>query len=183
MTCNLVDESGIFRTKPVGVVNQYGDVIHVGTLPQYVSSAIENLLNWTKESELHMLIKSCVFHYEFEQIHPFIDGNGRIGRLWHTVLLSQWKTNFIWLPIESLIYSNKKEYYKAINTSNFERASTKFIEFMLLIIKASLKEVDALSDDMSDANMSKREYRNKKINEFLKTNEYIVNNPRLKSQA
>lgn len=90
MTRGLVDESGMFRTRPVGVANQDGQVVHLGTLPQYAPDSVTELLDWTKHSDLHMLIKSCVFHYEFELIHPFADGNGRVGRLWHTLLLSKW---------------------------------------------------------------------------------------------
>ena len=94
MTCGLVVESGMLRTRPVGVVNQDGQIVHFGTLPQYVPNSVTELLDWTKCSDLHMLIKSCVFHYEFELIHPFADGNGRVGRLWHTLLLSKWNPTF-----------------------------------------------------------------------------------------
>ena len=90
MTRGLVDEAGMFRSKPVGVVDQEGHVLHFGTLPQYVPDLVMELLNWVKNSDVHMLIRSCVFHYEFELIHPFADGNGRVGRLWHTLLLSKW---------------------------------------------------------------------------------------------
>ncbi len=89
MTRGLVEESGIFRTRPVGVVDQEGHVLHFGTLPQYVPDLVMELLDWAKHSDLHMLIRSCVFHYELELIHPFADGNGRVGRLWHTLLLSK----------------------------------------------------------------------------------------------
>ena len=84
MMRGLVQEDGVFRSKPVGVVDSHGNVLHFGTLPQYVPPLVEELLKWTEDSPLPMLIKSCVFHYEFEVIHPFADGNGRIGRLWHT---------------------------------------------------------------------------------------------------
>lgn len=83
MTRGLVDESGVFRSKPVGVVDQEGHVLHFGILPQYVPDLVMELLDWVKSSDVHMLIRSCVFHYEFELIHPFADGNGRVGRLWH----------------------------------------------------------------------------------------------------
>lgn len=86
MTRGLVEESGMFRTRPVGVVDQEGHVLHFGTLPQYVPDLVMELLDWAKHSDLHMLIRSCVFHYELELIHPFADGNGRVGRLWHTLL-------------------------------------------------------------------------------------------------
>ena len=89
MTRGLVDESGMFRTRPVGVVDQEGHVLHFGTLPQYVPDLVMELLDWVKSSDVHMLIRSCVLHYELELIHPFTDGNGRVGRLWHTLLLSK----------------------------------------------------------------------------------------------
>lgn len=102
MTRELVEESGCFRSGPVGVVDKEGKVLHMGTLPAYVPDLVYELLEWVENSDIHMLIKSCVFHYEFELIHPFADGNGRIGRLWHTLLLTQWKPMFAWIPIESI---------------------------------------------------------------------------------
>ena len=94
MTQGLVKESGISRSRPVGVVDQEGRVLHIGTLPNYVPDLVMELLDWVKGSDIHMLIRSCVFHYELELIHPFADGNGRIGRLWHTLLLSKWNPAF-----------------------------------------------------------------------------------------
>lgn len=140
MTRELVEESGVFRSRPVGVVDKEGNVLHVGTLPQYVPDSVIGLLDWAQNSETHMLIKSCVFHYEFELIHPFADGNGRIGRLWHTLMLSKWNSVFAWLPIESIIHENQDEYYKAINISNASGESTVFIEFMLEVIKTALED-------------------------------------------
>ncbi len=140
LTRNLVDESGIFRSGQVGVVDGDGNIIHFGTLPQYVPSLVEDLLNWAKYNDVPPLISSCVFHYEFELIHPFADGNGRLGRLWHTLLLSKWNPLFAWLPIESIIHNNQTDYYNAINSSNDEGESTIFIEFMLSVIKEALVE-------------------------------------------
>ena len=94
MTRELVEESGCFRSGSVGVVDKEGKVLHMGTLPAYVPDLVYELLEWVENSDIHMLIKSCVFHHEFELIHPFADGNGRIGRLWHTLLLTQWKPMF-----------------------------------------------------------------------------------------
>lgn len=94
MSRDLVEESGIFRTRPVGVVDSEGHVLHFGTLPQYISGLVMKLLDWAKTSEVHILIRSCVFHYELELIHPFADGNWRVGRLWHTLLLSKWNPAF-----------------------------------------------------------------------------------------
>lgn len=175
MTRGLVEESGMFRTRPVGVVDQEGHVLHFGTLPQYVPDLVMELLDWAKSSDLHMLIRSCVFHYELELIHPFADGNGRVGRLWHTLLLSKWNPVFAWLPVESIIHDHQQEYYDAINTSNDAGESTAFIEFMLSVIKASLIDAIHTSDAMSDGKMDKKTLRWQKIEQFLQTHEYIMN--------
>ena len=175
MTRGLVEESGVFRTRPVGVVDSEGHVLHFGTLPQYVPDLVMELLDWVKTSEVHMLIRSCVFHYELELIHPFADGNGRVGRLWHTLLLSKWNPAFAWLPVESIIHDRQQEYYDAINASNDAGESTVFIEFMLSAIKASLMDAISTSDEMSDGKMDKATLRWKKIQEYLKTHDYIMN--------
>ena len=175
MTCGLVEESGIFRTRPVGVVDQEGHVLHFGTFPQYVPDLVTELLDWAKHSGLHMLIRSCVFHYELELIHPFADGNGRVGRLWHTLLLSKWNSVFAWLPVESIIHNHQQEYYDSINASNDAGESTAFIEFMLSVIKASLMDAIQASDGMRDGKMDKKALRWQKIEQFLQTHAYIMN--------
>ena len=159
----------------MGVVDSEGRVLHFGTLPQYVPDLVMELLDWVKTSQVHMLIRSCVFHYEFELIHPFTDGNGRVGRLWHTLLLSKWNPAFAWLPVESIIHDRQQEYYDAINVSNDAGESTAFIEFMLSAIKASLMDTINTSDEMSDGKMDKATLRWKKIEEYLKTHDYIMN--------
>lgn len=168
MMRDLVPEAGEFRSKPVGVVDSSGKILHFGTLPKYVPQLVDELLQWTKSSGLHMLIKSCVFHYEFEVIHPFSDGNGRCGRLWHMLLLSQWNPLFAWLPIESIIHDNQAQYYESINISNERAESTVFIEFMLSVIKAALPKPDELKEQ-------KKKSRIDMICEFLAENEYITN--------
>ena len=175
MTRGLVDESGVFRSKPVGVVDQEGHVLHFGTLPQYVPDLVMELLDWVNNSDVHMLIRSCVFPYEFELIHPFADGNGRVGRLWHTLLLSKWNPAFAWLPVESIIHDRQQEYYAAINASNDAGESTVFIEFMLSAIKASLVDAINASDEMSDGSMDKTTMRWKQIEKFMETHEFIMN--------
>ena len=175
MTRGLVDESGVFRSKPVSVVDQEGHVLHFVTLPQYVPNLVMELLDWVKNSDVHMLIRSCVFHYEFELIHPFANGNGRVGRLWHTLLLSKWNPAFAWLPVESIIHDRQQEYYEAINASNNAGESTVFIEFMLSAIKASLMDAINTSDEMSDGAMDKATVRWRQIEKFLETHEFIMN--------
>ena len=172
MERGLLNEAGEFRSRPVGVADSEGNILHFGTLPQYVPKLIQELLEWTEKSEIHLLIKSCVFHYEFELIHPFVDGNGRMGRLWHTLLLSKWNPIFAWLPIESIIHDNQSEYYNAINVSNNNGNSTVFIEFMLSVIKQALQE--SINDKPKNTS-SKSDLRWNKINDYLETHEYILN--------
>ncbi len=173
MTKDLVEESGCFRSGPVGVVDKNGNVLHIGTLPAYVPKLVYELFDWVKNSDIHILIKSCVFHYEFELIHPFADGNGRIGRLWHTLLLSKWKPIFAWLPIESIIHDRQEEYYNAINKSNLEANSTAFIIFMLSAIKAAL--IEAIETTGVTQNMTSNDLRIYKIEQYLQKNKYITN--------
>ena len=124
---------------------------------------------------MHIPICSYAFHYELEVIHPFADGNGRVGRLWHTLLLSKWNPAFAWLPVESIIHDRQQEYYDAINASNDAGESTVFIEFMLSAIKASLMDAINTSDEMSDEKVDKATLRWNKIQEYLKTHDYIMN--------
>lgn len=174
MMRDLVNESGVFRTRPVGVVDSQGNILHSGTLPRYVPDLTEDLLKWVNNSESPMLIKSCVFHYEFEVIHPFADGNGRIGRLWHTLLLSKWNPLFAWIPVESIIHDRQDKYYQAINESNDKGDSTVFIEFMLSAIKDALLEtID--ENKSAKKKVNKNDYRWNIISDFLNDNDYIMN--------
>ena len=113
MMNDLIKESGRFRSGGVGVFDGK-QVVHIAPPADIVPQLITDLFEWYKTSPLHILIKSCIFHYEFEFIHPFADGNGRIGRMWHTLLLSQWNSLFACLPIEELIKEQQQDYYNAL---------------------------------------------------------------------
>ena len=177
MTSELIKESGRFRSKNAGVY-QGDKLIHMGTLPEYIPELINNLFLWLKNSKEHPLIKAAVFHYEFEFIHPFQDGNGRIGRLWHSLILSKWKKLFAWLPVESLVQKYQKEYYIAINNSNRDGESTEFILFMLKIIKETLIElieIQKSTDKATDKATDKNKEKIKSLIEYLDQNNSINN--------
>ena len=141
MMNGLVKEAGSLRSGQVGVYNQDGKVIHLAPPADFVPQQLGQLFNWVKNSNANMLIKSSVFHYEFEFIHPFNDGNGRTGRLWQTALLASWKPIFAWIPIESIIKDNQEDYYNAITLSTSQGKSNIFIEFMLDVINKAIKDI------------------------------------------
>jgi Fic family protein len=140
---DLVDSSGKFRTKNVGILKGK-KVKHVAPKPVMVHQLVVKLLEWLKkEKELHILIKSCIVHYEIEFIHPFEDGNGRIGRFWQSLILADLSPIFKYVPVESLIEKNQGKYYEALEKSDKQGASTPFIEFMLSAILEALREFDS----------------------------------------
>ena len=141
MMNGLVSETGKIRTGQVGVYNKDGKVVHLAPPAKLVLGQLEQLFDWIKNSSANMLIKSSVFHYEFEFIHPFRDGNGRMGRLWQTSLLASWKPIFAWIPIESIIKDNQEEYYNAITLSTSQAKSNIFIVFMLDVINKAIKNI------------------------------------------
>ena len=134
----LVENAGKFRKGGVGVFagNQ---VIHIAPPASRVRYLVTDLFEWLKTADDHLLIKSCVFHYEFEFIHPFEDGNGRMGRLWQSLILGKLHPLFLQLPVENIVYANQQEYYDAINTSTECGECSPFIEFMLEKILETLK--------------------------------------------
>ena len=141
MMNGLVKEAGKLRSGQVGVYNQEGKVVHLAPPADFVPQQLGQLFDWVKNSNANMLIKSSVFHYEFEFIHPFNDGNGRTGRLWQTALLASWKPIFAWIPIESIIKDNQEDYYNAITLSTSQGKSNIFIEFMLDVINKAIKDI------------------------------------------
>ena len=158
MTKYVVEESGNFRRGEEGVFN--GDeCIFMAPPAQFVSQLMDELFAWMKDEKnnVHPLIMSSVFHYEFVFIHPFADGNGRMARLWHTAMLAKWKPVFEYIPIESQIEKFQNEYYEAIARCHVEGESTLFIEFML-------SQIDKILDDVS-AQVSED---NEQLSEYLK---------------
>ena len=141
MMNGLLIEAGKIRTGQVGVYNQDGEVVHLAPPAEFVPEQLGQLFDWIKISPANMLIKSSVFHYEFEFIHPFRDGNGRMGRLWQTALLASWKPIFAWIPIESIIKDNQEDYYNAITLSTGQAKSNIFIVFMLDVINKAIKDI------------------------------------------
>ena len=138
MMSGLVKNAGEFRNGGVGVFN--GDqAVHIAPPAERVDELISNLFDWLKNADDHLLIRSCVFHYEFEFIHPFADGNGRIGRLWQSLILAKLNPIFQYLPVETMVHDNQDKYYKAINDSSIAADSGIFIDFMLGEILKALK--------------------------------------------
>jgi Fic family protein len=139
ITDNLVQEAGQFRTVGVAVVNSKREVLHSGANFAQVPTLISELLEWGKTADAHALIKSSAMHFMIEHIHPFRDGNGRIGRLWQTLVLSRWNPVFEWMPVETMIYRNQAKYYAALQQSHTNGVDClPFIDFMLDIIENSM---------------------------------------------
>ncbi len=137
MEAGLIDDAGRFRQGGVGVASGE-EIIHYAPPAERVPQLMRDLFDWLKDTEEHPLIKSCVFHYEFEFIHPFSDGNGRTGRLWQTLILANWRPVFKNLPIENIVYKYRKEYYRSIAISGGADGCTPFIEFILGVIDETL---------------------------------------------
>lgn len=137
MEAGLIDEIGCFRKGGAGVVSGK-TVIHYAPDAERVPFLVNDLFEWLCTTDEHPLIASCVFHYEFEFIHPFADGNGRTGRLWQTLILSRWRPIFKNLPIENIVYKYQKEYYRAIAISGGKEGCTPFVEFILGVIAETL---------------------------------------------
>jgi len=137
---DLIDTPGTLRTFSVGIVKG-SKIAHIAPPGRMVQSLLNDLFQYLKNDDDLLLIKSCVFHYEFEFIHPFLDGNGRMGRLWQTMILKEYSPVFEFLPIETLIKERQQDYYLALEQSDNQGNSTIFIEFMLVIIQDALGDL------------------------------------------
>ncbi len=168
MTKYLVEESGDFRSGEEGVFN--GDqCIFMAPPAQFVPQLMEKLFFWMNAArkDVHPLILSSVFHYEFVFIHPFSDGNGRMARLWHTAILSKWKPIFEYIPIESQVEKFQDEYYEAIAKCHVAGESTIFIEFML-------SQIDAILDEISVQISEENEHLSEEVKKLLEVMEYDI---------
>lgn len=155
----LVEDAGCYRRGGVGVFGEKG-MVHLAPPAERVPILMHDLFDWLKHAKDNLLIRSCVFHYEFEFIHPFIDGNGRMGRLWQSLILGKLHPLFAHLPVENMVYSNQQQYYNAISASSKAGESGPFINFMLSEIYKTLKShqgeplqgkvVDKVADKIAD---------------------------------
>ena len=170
MMTDLVNKAGQYRKEGVGVFD--GEkCIHMAPPADRVPSLMADLFEWVRHTDAHPLISSCVFHYEFEFIHPFMDGNGRMGRYWQTMLLSRWKGIFAWLPVETIVKQHQQEYYNAIAQSDAQGNSTVFIDFMLRCILQTIQEQQKVTDKVMDKVTDKSE---NKILDLIRKNPSVT---------
>ena len=136
----LVDDAGRWRQSGVGIYRDK-QLMHMAPPPSQVARLMEDLLGWLKLMPVHPLVASCVFHYEFEFIHPFSDGNGRMGRLWQTLILSKWKPELAFLPVETVLHNQQIEYYAALSAADKASDATGFVSYMLKALLSAMQEV------------------------------------------
>jgi len=152
MLLGLADDAGKFRSGSVGIA-QGDQVVHLAPPAARVPGLIKNLLAWLQRTDAHPLVASSVFHYELEFIHPFSDGNGRMGRLWQTLVLSRWNPLLAWLPVETVIHDRQAAYYRVLADCDKAGHSTAFIEFLLDALVTALRDAagtDQVADQVSD---------------------------------
>ena len=173
MMTDLVSQNGKYRRDGVGIFDGK-EVVHLAPPADRVPALMADLFEWLETSDVHPLVKSCVFHYEFEFIHPFQDGNGRMGRMWQTVILKDWKEVFAWIPVESLVKEHQAEYYKALSSSDTKADSTAFIEFMLGLLEATIEEMISAEKKVTVKVTQKVTVNQQKILELIKQNPHIT---------
>ena len=175
----LTDDAGRYRHGGFGVFGDCG-LVHMAPPAQRVPELMGDLFSWLKNSKDHLLIRSCVFHYEFEFIHPFSDGNGRTGRLWQSLILGQLNPLFEHLPVENMVYSNQQAYYDAISASTKAGQSGPFIDFMLNEILNTLKNNIKETTPDKAPNKAPNKVPNKVPNKTeLSVLRLLADNPRL----
>jgi len=145
----LVDDAGYYRKGSVGVFQQE-KLIHMAPPANQLPRLMRELFAWLSKTDLHPLLVSFLFHYEFEYIHPFSDGNGRMGRLWQTLILSKWRTELAWLPVETIVRDRQQEYYAALTNADKQAEATLFVEFMLEALLDALKQALKNNEGVND---------------------------------
>lgn len=166
LTAGLVTESGAFRTVDVDIVNADGHVLHTGSRAEKVPRLVAELLEWGSASTDHPLVVSSATHFLIEHIHPFRDGNGRIGRLWQTLILSRWRPALAWMPTETLIRAHQDGYYAALQASREpEIDAAVFIDYMFGVITEALESYEARAK--ADANVGANVGRNVGVNDAV----------------
>ena len=173
MMKDLVRNNGRYRSGGVGIFNGQ-NVVHVAPPASSVPALMKDLFRWVKRADVHPLVKSCVFHYEFEFIHPFQDGNGRLGRLWQSAILKDWKKVFAWIPVESLIKKNQAKYYRVLRACDATADSTAFVEFLLLLILKAAEEIVQNEKRVTVKVIVKVTVNQKKILEAVKKNPHVT---------
>ncbi len=141
MMLGLIESAGMYRSSGVGVFAGE-QVLHMAPPANQVHRLMEDLFHWLQTTDTHPLVASSVFHFEFEFIHPFADGNGRMGRLWQNLILSKWHPLFTSLPVESMVHKHQEAYYQALQDSTRQTDCAPFIDFMLSMIKDALSSIE-----------------------------------------
>ena len=169
MTMGLVDRPGKWRNCNVGVFNAHGKAMHHAPPWDQVPLLMKDLFDWLKRSKEVPLVKSCIFHFVFETIHPFSDGNGRLGRLWQTAILGKWNPLFYAAPVENMVYSHQRQYYRALHRSQVTGVAAPFVEFMLNVILRTIKAKGELKGREESREKSRGKSR-EKILSLLRSN-------------
>ena len=169
MTMGLVDRPGKWRNCNVGVFNAQGKAMHHAPPWDQVPLLMKDLFDWLKRSKEVPLVKSCIFHFVFETIHPFSDGNGRLGRLWQTAILGRWDPLFYAAPVENMVYSHQRQYYRALHRSQVAGDAAPFVEFMLEVILRTIKAKGELKGREKSREKSRGKSR-EKILSLLRSN-------------
>lgn len=152
LMASLVDTPGMYRSGGVGIYRE-DQLVHMAPPAHRVPHLMADLLGWLEQTDEHPLVAGSVFHYEFEFIHPFADGNGRMGRLWQTLILRNWKPLLAYLPVETRIRERQESYYHALGSADQQANATPFIEFMLCALRDTLVEAvttDQVGDQVTD---------------------------------
>jgi Fic family protein len=177
LMAGLIDQLGTYRSGGVGVYD--GEkLVHMAPPASQVPRLMDELLGWLRMTDLPPLVASCLFHYEFEFIHPFADGNGRMGRLWQTLILTRWKPELAWLPVETVVRDRQQDYYAALANADNEADATPFVAFMLNALEQALvialQNNEGASDEVSDEVKTKLDDLDRQLLEHIRREPYIT---------